>query len=294
MERRPLSSGEESKLLTRRAFLTGAAAAAAAGAGLYAAGTAEKQERSAEADGDKQPSVPAEPHLRIRHEIDSAKKLLGGDPSLYLTNPYLVSSLYYSDRFLEKVSARRGDMEPSMEILQGIAPFITPDVRKRYIGSLHRKGSSTDPSSVHAPFVKLDFGRGVNHPDAVDLFAPEGTHIGAVQGGIVVLAESGWKKGEPFSTSSAYGGNSVIIFSPETKKFYRYCHLAEVHVHAGSWIEGGTTLGTVGSSGINASLPGHGGHLHLEMNQYEESGRIRSLLANDIKRELPIVQAMRK
>jgi len=88
--------------------------------------------------------------------------------------------------------------------------------------------------------------------------------------GIVVLAENGWDMENEFSTSSMRGGNTVIVFSGEDKSFYRYAHLRETAVQTGTILPSGTRIGTVGDTGINASKPGHGGHLHLEINKYDQ------------------------
>ncbi|MEO8660349.1 MAG: peptidoglycan DD-metalloendopeptidase family protein, partial [Bryobacteraceae bacterium] len=90
--------------------------------------------------------------------------------------------------------------------------------------------------------------------------------------GVVIVAESGWTEADPFSTSSRLGGNSVIVVNPVIHRMYRYCHLESVLVSAGELLRSGQTIGTVGHSGINASRPRHGGHLHFEVNEYDVSG----------------------
>ena len=100
--------------------------------------------------------------------------------------------------------------------------------------------------------------------------------------GIVVLAEGNWKPDQPFSTSSIRGGNSVIVFDPAENRFYRYCHLEKVLVIARTPVEAGQQIGAVGHTGFNASRPGHGGHLHFEINQYED-GTVHALTDKQLR-----------
>ena len=82
------------------------------------------------------------------------------------------------------------------------------------------------------------------------------------------MAEDTWSPRDPFSTTSGRGGNCVIVFAPAGRRFYRYCHLLEVAVEPGEFVQAGGVIGRVGSTGRDASLPGHGRHLHFEVNQY--------------------------
>ena len=70
------------------------------------------------------------------------------------------------------------------------------------------------------------------------------------------------------STSSWKGGNTVVVYSPHEQCFYRYCHLETVECRAGQMVKSGEKIGTVGHTGLNASMPGHGRHLHLERNSF--------------------------
>ena len=97
----------------------------------------------------------------------------------------------------------------------------------------------------------------------------EGSPVYCGGRGPVVLAEGDWNADQPFSTRSIRGGNAVIVFDPRENRFYRYCHLEKVLVQPGALVEAGRQIGIVGHTGFNASRPGHGGHLHFEINQYE-------------------------
>jgi murein DD-endopeptidase MepM/ murein hydrolase activator NlpD len=66
------------------------------------------------------------------------------------------------------------------------------------------------------------------------------------------------------------------VFDPDHDRFYRYCHMSTVQVSAGDLVAAGQTVGSVGHSGLNASQPGHGRHLHFETNEYLE-GHVRAV-----------------
>ncbi len=120
-----------------------------------------------------------------------------------------------------------------------------------------------------------------NHEYALDLFTPEGTPVRSATRGVVVLADKTWTPGDPFSTTSQKGGNTVIVFDPDGDRFFRYAHLDQVPVSAGQIVHAGEVVGTVGHTGLNASRPKHGGHLHLEVNQFE-GGQVRALGRSDL------------
>ena len=52
-------------------------------------------------------------------------------------------------------------------------------------------------------------------------------------------------------------------------------------------ITAGVKIGTVGHSGTNASKPGHGEHLHFEINKYDQRSKIvRPLLEDELKQRI--------
>ena len=152
--------------------------------------------------------------------------------------------------------------------------MLSPERKARYVGLLHAIWEEHDPPGperlLDPPAHALGPGGGRSHRDAVDLFAPEGTPVRSASRGIVVLADRGWSARDVFSTSSRKCGNAVIVFDPDHNRFYRYCHLGAVLVSAGDVVEAGRVIGRVGHSGLNASRPGHGHHLHFEVNAYED------------------------
>src|SRR3989338_1071382 len=234
---------------------------------------------------------------RIQFEIARAKRLIqSGNAFEMCESPYLIGALYYSDAFLKKLMAQ-GAKNPGQEIIRAIAPLITPELRQHYTSALLDKtwlSFQTPSPHMVPPFDHLDVrpGKGENHPDAIDLFTREGTSVQAVSRGVVVLSEDTWKKNNQFSTSSFEGGNTVIVYVPDTSEFYRYCHLREVAVSAGTVLDVGQELGTVGNTGANAVRPGHGNHLHLEINRLDKTtGAMTPIFVDALRKRLSSILA---
>ena len=213
---------------------------------------------------------------RVRTEVQSAQGILA-DLRIdnLLRDPYLLSSIYYHDGLFRKFPAQRTDADPSRRIIAQISAGLKNEAKSHYIDLLHELCKLAGVPSASAELVvplryeARSRGRRRTHPDAVDLFANEGSTVYSAAGGLVVLAEQGWTKEDPFSTSTVRGGNTVIVFEPSQNRFYRYCHLASVSVSAGQVISGRQPIGSVGHSGYHASRPRHGGHLHFEINEFD-------------------------
>jgi len=205
-----------------------------------------------------------------------------------ITNPYLVSALYYSDNALKEICSDNPKKSTQYQIITEIRPFINKNIREKYLEVLATLCDKPD-NKEKPPLKILNYSKDLhkNHLDAIDLFIEEGSNIQALTGGIVVLAENKWNKKDKLSTSSAKGGNTVIIYKPSKKEFYRYAHLKKVYVKSGTIVKSGQTLGTVGNTGENASKPGHGKHLHFEINKYDASKKIMvSLSVYELKDRL--------
>jgi murein DD-endopeptidase MepM/ murein hydrolase activator NlpD len=188
------------------------------------------------------------------------------------SNPYLMACFYYSDGFLNYNSRLPNNPDITNKLIADITPKVDKALKFEYISFLNRQMPQGQQEKMSLPLKELNFGKGINHQDAVDLFIAEGSPIMAISGGIVLLSESNWAPNKPMSTSSNKGGNSVVIYSPATACFYRYCHLAETTVKVGQKIPAGTEIGKVGHTGQSASLPGHGQHLHLDINRVNIPG----------------------
>jgi murein DD-endopeptidase MepM/ murein hydrolase activator NlpD len=91
-----------------------------------------------------------------------------------------------------------------------------------------------------------------------DLGAPMGTPVLAAYSGRVSLAE----------LMGGYG-LSILLDHNDGKEATRYGHLSEVFVKAGQWVQQGTVIGLVGSTG-NSTGP----HLHFEALQGTSGGMV--------------------
>ncbi|MFP4692830.1 MAG: peptidoglycan DD-metalloendopeptidase family protein [Halothece sp.] len=95
-----------------------------------------------------------------------------------------------------------------------------------------------------------------NHPihghrhfhTGTDFAAPTGTPVVATRSGRVAFADY-------------RGGYGLIVglHHDEDKHESRYAHLSQIHVQPGQWVEQGTVIGRVGSTGTSS-----GSHLHFE------------------------------
>jgi murein DD-endopeptidase MepM/ murein hydrolase activator NlpD len=219
---------------------------------------------------------------RVNSEIQKADAIVAAPaPRNMFGSPYLVEAVYYHDGFLSDFPEDRPDADPARRVVAHIERTLTPEWKARYVALLDglweqdgRPGTAAIAPVPAAPpdsAARSKHWRRRTHEFAIDLFTAEGTPVRSVADGIVVLADRGWSGEDPFSTSSARGGNAVIVFEPATARFYRFCHLSQVAVEPGDFVSRGEAIGAVGHSGFNASLPRHGHHLHFEVNQYDGS-----------------------
>jgi murein DD-endopeptidase MepM/ murein hydrolase activator NlpD len=230
--------------------------------------------------------VQAAPEIdaRVASEVAKARQILNDlSAENFLDSPYLVSALYYHDGFLSEFPVDRSTAAPERRIVGQISSELSPEQKARFIRLLHEVWERSGAGAQARPTEPVDYSKCCGrHGYAVDLFAPEGTAVRAVSRGIVVLADRDWRSDDLFSTTSRKGGNAVILFDPDHDRFYRYCHLSAVEVHPGTVVAVGETIGRVGHSGLNASLPGHGRHLHFEANAYRD-GHIRALDSRQLR-----------
>lgn len=90
----------------------------------------------------------------------------------------------------------------------------------------------------------------------IDLAAPEGTPVLAAFSGTVKAAE----------VMGGYGITVILEHSDGTQETL-YAHLSQILVEPGDWVEQGTALGRVGSTGSST-----GPHLHFELRQLTDQG----------------------
>lgn len=120
------------------------------------------------------------------------------------------------------------------------------------------------PLSIPAQITSV-FGWRI-HPISGDLRFHTGTDIGAPMGTPVVAAYPG--RVALADTLSGYGLTVIIQHNDGTQET-RYAHLSEVYVEPGDFIEQGTTIGRVGSTGTST-----GPHLHFEIREQTPEGWI--------------------
>lgn len=281
---------ENSKEQTRRDFIAAGIAAGAAAIGLTAAREIKKDLEKSEpkevvsADRKEVKSEPKpEPKPEPQSEVVETKKestvdgevakaieiIESGDQSRFLESPYLVSCLYYSNAFIKKLENQASIEEDlTNRIILKISKKITPEFRKKYLDYLDQLGENvTKPERLSAPLRNFSFGSGLNHTDALDLFTEEGDDVMSASEGVVVLSQKSWTKDNMLSTSSWLSGNYVIVFRPQEKEFYRYAHMSKVDANVCDIVYPGQKIGIVGHAGFNAAKPGHGKHLHFEINE---------------------------
>jgi murein DD-endopeptidase MepM/ murein hydrolase activator NlpD len=218
---------------------------------------------------------------RVAAEVAKAQQILDKlSPDNLFVSPYLVSAVYYHDGFLSDFPVDRSTSDPERRIIGQISNVLSAERKALFVRLLHEAWERSGPAGAErsaepVAYSKISGGRR-SHRYAVDLFAPEGAAVHSVSRGIVVLADRDWTLNNPFSTTSRKGGNAVIVFDPDHDLFDRYCHLSTVEASPGKTITAGQILGSVGHTGINASEPGHGRHLHFEANEYS-GGHVRAL-----------------
>jgi murein DD-endopeptidase MepM/ murein hydrolase activator NlpD len=283
------------KKISRRGFLR--AAAVAAGATLLNTTPLDKSEIEYYGEPPLEPKIIRTPEEERGHQIKLCAEIIENRRyDEILGNPYLVSALYYTDNYINTI--RLNGKATAQEIIANIYPLITREFREGYLASLQEKYKSRGGGNLFvnrrsSPLDSVHTGSDLleNHLYAIDLFMEEGSPVYSMSWGVVVLAEGGWKEDDNLSTSSMLGGNTVIIYNPHDEKFYRYAHLASPSVVAGEIVKHGEKIGTVGHTGINASRPGHGEHLHFEINRYNrQEGVMESENVFSIERALKTLQ----
>jgi murein DD-endopeptidase MepM/ murein hydrolase activator NlpD len=218
---------------------------------------------------------------QVAEEVAKAQGILDNlTTGNLLASPYLVSAIYYHDGFLTALPGDRDSASPERRIIGQISDMLTAERKARFVSLLHELWSQSGqagPKVSMKPVAYSAVGGGRRtHQYAVDLFAREGTPVHAVSRGIVVLADRDWSPENLFSTASRKGGNAVILFDPDQDRFYRFCHLSTVQATVGEPVAAGQIVGAVGHSGLTASQPGHGRHLHFETNEYLQ-GHVRAI-----------------
>jgi len=211
--------------------------------------------------------------VRVALEVAKAVDIMATlSPANAFSSAFLVSAVYYHNGFLDGYPADRPDVDPTSRIDSLILRAMPPGFKRRYFDLLRSLVSPAPfkplirPVAYEPPARPM---REIAHDDALDMFVDEGTPVESASDGLVVEAEIGWNPDDPLGTSAVRGGNEVIVFDRAGNRFFRYCHLETVLVAPGQIVDQGDFLGTVGHTGFNAQMPGHGQHLHFEINRVD-------------------------
>ncbi|MDM3859467.1 MAG: M23 family metallopeptidase [Aphanizomenon gracile PMC644.10] len=153
---------------------------------------------------------------------------------------------------------------PSMVSYDFSLASVLPEVP--YTSTLAYRGASGGsgivfPLSVAAPITSL-FGWRV-HPITGDRRFHAGTDLGAPTG-TPILAAAG---GQVESANWLGGYGLAVIINHGSAQQSLYGHMSEILVQPGQWVEPGTVIGRVGSTG-NSTGP----HLHFEVRHLTQNG----------------------
>ena len=137
------------------------------------------------------------------------------------------------------------------------------------------------PLAVPAP-ITSGFGWRV-HPIRGDRRFHSGTDLGAPMGTPVLAAADG--KVALSDRLNGYGLAIILSHNDDTRETL-YGHLSQIFVKPGQWVEKGTVIGRVGSTGLST-----GPHLHFELRQKTSTGwqaidpgvQLKSALARLVK-----------
>ena len=153
---------------------------------------------------------------------------------------------------------------PSMVSYDFSLASVLPEVP--YTNTLAYRGAGGGsgivfPLSVAAPITSL-FGWRV-HPITGDRRFHAGTDLGAPTGTPILAAA----KGQVESANWLGGYGLAVIINHGSAQQSLYGHMSEIFVQPGQWVEPGTVIGRVGSTG-NSTGP----HLHFEIRHLTQDG----------------------
>jgi hypothetical protein len=212
-------------------------------------------------------------------------------PGNLFSSGYLACAVYYHDGLFNPSLPDHRDGDPADRIITKIVGQMPPEFKRQYVAMLRDLSamcaSELAPDRFQLPVIYEPIAAyGPAHPSAIDLFADEGTPVLSATRGLVVLAENGWEPQAWFSTSSVRGGNCAIVFDADASRFLRYAHMGGTFPKPGAFVEAGEKIGVVGHTGFNANRPGHGRHLHFEINEFSDRTGLMTVVVHDDLKEL--------
>jgi murein DD-endopeptidase MepM/ murein hydrolase activator NlpD len=160
------------------------------------------------------------------------------------------------------VSLKPIEMQGVKIALAPVPKYNRATVTGNQVRPVTRKTDLLFPLSIPAK-ITSNFGWRV-HPIAQTARMHQGTDIGAPIGTPVLAAYGG----EVASADWSGGyGLMVVLRHLEGSQESRYAHLSEIYVQPGEWVEQGTVIGRVGSTGYST-----GPHLHFEWRHLTAQG----------------------
>jgi murein DD-endopeptidase MepM/ murein hydrolase activator NlpD len=227
---------------------------------------------------------------RVAEEVQKAAGIFRSPAARNLfSSGYLACAVYYHDGLFNPALPDHPDGDPADRIITKIVGQMPSNFKRQYVATLRElnalSASELATERFQLPVIYEPIAPfGPVHPSAIDLFADEGTPVVSATRGLVVLAENGWEPQAWFSTSSVRGGNCVIVFDADASRFLRYAHMGQTFPKAGAYVEAGEKIGLVGHTGFNADRPGHGRHLHFEINEFSDrTGLVTVVVHDDLK-----------
>ncbi|MGH1392556.1 MAG: peptidoglycan DD-metalloendopeptidase family protein [Trichormus sp.] len=156
-----------------------------------------------------------------------------------------------------------GNIAPRVSNVSYDIPLASVLPKIPYTGTLAYRGGSgmVYPLAMPAPITSL-FGWRI-HPITGDRRFHAGTDLGAPLGTPILAAARG-----QVTTADWVGGYGLtVILNHSSAQQTLYGHMSEILVQPGQWVEPGTVIGRVGSTG-NSTGP----HLHFEVRHLTQNG----------------------
>lgn len=158
----------------------------------------------------------------------------------------------------QHVVARETRVNGEVIAIDPLEVTVTKEMQPRIVTVGTRKPAYTAGSVVgdgtmifpvpNLSYITTRFGQGLPAHRGIDLCAPAGTPVLAVDGGVVIEAGSHWS-----------WGNYVLI-DHGNGYTTRYAHCTAIMVAPGSAVSSGQQIGTVGRTGVAS-----GNHVHFEL-----------------------------
>lgn len=210
-----------------------------------------------------------------RIESSTARQIVASSKSSYNPNRFIPAPSNFAPQIRTTVSAAlapSGDTLPMPMTSDNAVPrpsTVAYNIplestlpRVAYTGGIaYNPTGLIFPLSIPAPITSIFGWR--THPITGDRRFHSGTDIGAAMGTPVIAAFTG--QVEVADNVGGYG--LTVILNHNNALQTLYGHMSQLYVQPGQWVQQGTLIGLVGSSG-NSTGP----HLHFEVRQLTQEG----------------------